>query len=346
MTDSAVQRFSTAEVPVGSRVPMWNAFGSETMCSLSVDPAGPEPFEASLCRTMVGNIGVGWMRTTAATCNGDSGRVGPWSAPMADAFLLRIQENGTSRVRHLGREFTCQAGEMIFIDATQPWQTSCCARMNLTMLKLPVERVLSLVPRPEAACGVRLGGKGPASLATSLLLSIKHGIECYPQGGWEQSYESILLDIVAVILRGAIEPEDSSIKGVNVRREACVFIERCLDDPDLSVAAIAKALGTSIRSIQRSFVEVGQTPSRYILDRRLAAAAERLKRSGDGGSRISDVAYSVGFSDLSYFTRAFRKKIGVSPREYKRGHSGRAGGDLNVLSGDLSDTGDYPSAIR
>jgi AraC-like DNA-binding protein len=34
---------------------------------------------------------------------------------------------------------------------------------------------------------------------------------------------------------------------------------------------------------------------------------------------VKAVAYTVGFNDLSYFTRAFKRQLGVGPREYQAG---------------------------
>lgn len=196
--------------------------------------------------------------------------------------------------------------------------------MNMTFLKVPAEQLLRLVPDPEAVCCVCLAGEEEKALAVSLLLSIKRAIALHPAGAWRDTYGPVLLDIVAVILGGAIEPADRSVKGADVRRKACAFIERSLDDPSLSVATIAEAIGTTARTLQRSFVEVGQTPRRYMVNRRLSVATERLRRSGEGTPSIASIAYSVGFNDLSYFIRSFRKKLGVSPREYRNGKFGRA----------------------
>jgi AraC-like DNA-binding protein len=35
------------------------------------------------------------------------------------------------------------------------------------------------------------------------------------------------------------------------------------------------------------------------------------------GRRIAEVAYEVGFNDLSYFNRSFRRRFGLSPREVR-----------------------------
>lgn len=63
---------------------------------------------------------------------------------------------------------------------------------------------------------------------------------------------------------------------------------------------------------QEQGVSFGQHLLRYRLDQ----ACERLAHSG---ALVKDVAYSVGFNDLSYFTRAFKRQLGVCPSEYQAG---------------------------
>jgi AraC-like DNA-binding protein len=79
---------------------------------------------------------------------------------------------------------------------------------------------------------------------------------------------------------------------------------------------VAQALGVSPRYVQMLFAEEATTPSTYILERRLERAAERLGREGLRQT-ITEIAFSVGFNDLSYFCRAFRKRFGAAPRDYR-----------------------------
>lgn len=57
------------------------------------------------------------------------------------------------------------------------------------------------------------------------------------------------------------------------------------------------------------------TPNEYIRTKRLALAAEML---ADGGRRINEICYAVGFNSPSYFSKCFKKLYGVLPTEYSK----------------------------
>ncbi|MDD3253593.1 MAG: AraC family transcriptional regulator [Lachnospiraceae bacterium] len=60
--------------------------------------------------------------------------------------------------------------------------------------------------------------------------------------------------------------------------------------------------------------ETGQTLTAYINNQRMVRAANRLEHTDD---TISAIAESVGFLDLNYFTKVFKKVIGVTPSQYR-----------------------------
>lgn len=60
---------------------------------------------------------------------------------------------------------------------------------------------------------------------------------------------------------------------------------------------------------------VGQTPVAYLCAFRLDAAAERLQASRE---TVTEIALECGFGDLSYFTKAFTKRMGCTPGAYRR----------------------------
>ena len=64
---------------------------------------------------------------------------------------------------------------------------------------------------------------------------------------------------------------------------------------------------------------LGVTPHQYLVRSRLRHAARLL---ADDGISVTDVAYDVGFGDLSNFVRTFHRAAGVSPTPVPRGIAG------------------------
>ena len=72
--------------------------------------------------------------------------------------------------------------------------------------------------------------------------------------------------------------------------------------------------GVATRTVHKAFAANGDTVSGYVNQLRLERAAEALLTSD---ASISTVAYSVGYRDLSYFNRRFRRHFGASPSEWR-----------------------------
>jgi len=84
----------------------------------------------------------------------------------------------------------------------------------------------------------------------------------------------------------------------------------------VSLERAARESGVSAFHFLRLFTRVtGVTPHQYLVRARLRHAARLL--AGDGPS-IADVAFEVGFGDLSNFIRTFRRAAGVTPRSFRR----------------------------
>jgi AraC-like DNA-binding protein len=76
------------------------------------------------------------------------------------------------------------------------------------------------------------------------------------------------------------------------------------------MAAVARALGVSARSLRRRLAEEG-TSFRDVVDSALGTLAKRLVQ--DEGRPIEDAAYAMGFSHPSAFHRAFKRWTGATP---------------------------------
>ncbi|MCW1830166.1 helix-turn-helix domain-containing protein [Enterobacter asburiae] len=93
------------------------------------------------------------------------------------------------------------------------------------------------------------------------------------------------------------------------------WIDKNIHQP-LSIKDIVRRSGYSTFYLQHMFKSVtGEPIARYIRRRKLGAAA-RLLRENDAG--ISDIAFGLGFEDISTFYRCFRREFGLSPGEYRK----------------------------
>lgn len=92
-------------------------------------------------------------------------------------------------------------------------------------------------------------------------------------------------------------------------------IEVRLAQKDLSLASFATARGVTVRHLQKLFEAEGRTFSDYVLERRLERARQLLLNTIVAPRPISTIAFDLGFGDLSYFNRTFKKRFGITPRE-------------------------------
>jgi len=83
----------------------------------------------------------------------------------------------------------------------------------------------------------------------------------------------------------------------------------------LRIAELARHVGLGVSRLEHLFRQQARVSIRtFIRDERLTAAA-RLLASTD--ERVSVIAFQVGFQDAANFNHAFKKRFGVSPREYR-----------------------------
>jgi AraC-like DNA-binding protein len=108
-------------------------------------------------------------------------------------------------------------------------------------------------------------------------------------------------------------------RGVRAARRAAILqaIESRSSDPDLSASTIAAELGITSRYVHRLLEETGRSFSQHVLDERLDKAARMLRDPRLQDRRVADIADAAGFQDMSYFSRAFRRRFGMSASDMR-----------------------------
>lgn len=97
------------------------------------------------------------------------------------------------------------------------------------------------------------------------------------------------------------------------RASKCVFDN--LSDSDYDREAFASDMGTSVSTLYNRLKELtGKSMANYIRDIRIQEACRIAKT--ERNTRVSDIAYRVGFRDAKYFATAFKRITGKQPKEY------------------------------
>lgn len=125
-----------------------------------------------------------------------------------------------------------------------------------------------------------------------------------------------LAAMAGLLLRTAVTRDAPDLAASEqVRQQTDAIIYEQATDPDLTPASIAAQLSISLRQLYRAF-NGQESPAARIRRRRLERAAEILATEG-GPGHVERVAVECGFASAEYFSRAFRREFGLSPRAYR-----------------------------
>ena len=125
--------------------------------------------------------------------------------------------------------------------------------------------------------------------------------------------------LIELSITGHNEDEETEQAGKDVRGDSAFIqkftqvVERKMDDPELSVEDISSELYMSrVQLYRRVKTLTGKSPVEMIRQMRLAKADKLLSETS---LNISEIAYRVGFSSASYFTKYYRDYFNKLPRE-------------------------------
>src|SRR3954468_14649817 len=101
-----------------------------------------------------------------------------------------------------------------------------------------------------------------------------------------------------------------------IKKVRSILDEQYRDPP--SVEELADAVALSASRLAHLFrAQMGMSIQSYVVERRLTMAAMLIVQSDE---RISQIAYSVGFRDVSNFNHSFKRRFAMPPRQYRARH--------------------------
>jgi signal transduction histidine kinase/DNA-binding response OmpR family regulator/ligand-binding sensor domain-containing protein len=113
-----------------------------------------------------------------------------------------------------------------------------------------------------------------------------------------------------------VQPKDITVTSVDERflQKVIAKMEEKISDSSFSVETFSIEIGMSRKNFHRKLVAlIDQTPNEFIRIFRLKRAAQLFEQKS---GNVSEIAYQVGFQNLSYFAKCFKEQFGVMPNEF------------------------------
>lgn len=207
-----------------------------------------------------------------------------------------------------------QAGRMALVDSTKPFRGIFTERTQVIQLRIPKKALSDRGFRLDLRGVIKLNVATPDVGAVGDLIFSMAKQAGATSAHMRRRQGEQLLDLVDILV------EDPSAllrarSGEATLFRAKRFIAQNLRNADLTATLIASEVGSSEVHLNRLFRTEGVSLMRYVWSCRLELAARLLKGCSRNHVQIQEIAYRCGFSTTAHFSRAFKDRYGISPRD-------------------------------
>jgi AraC-like DNA-binding protein len=310
LSDGATSfHFSTSGLPLHESGKSLRALYDRKLILVRLEPLPHRPFYADVTRRILPGLGIMSGRVCGLR------HVGP---PHGDDLFMFMSLAGCTISRNANHDVTLR-GDALCGRPEKVGQTlDHPSDVRFMALRLPRRALAPLVASIDDA-EMRIVPRDTAALRllkTYVCAASDDEVLSTPE--LQRLFVNHVHDLVALAL-GATADAAFLADGRGVRAARLHAIKRDvaanLGRGELTVSAMAARHQVTPRYIHKLFEGGGITYSEFVRDQRLSQAFQMLTNPRLANRTISSLAYEVGFSDLSYFNRIFRRRFQMTPSE-------------------------------
>lgn len=310
---------STTALPMCDRLPVWREVFGQTLVKLDIEPVKDAPFyaEGELCALP----GAAFASVTASpVCVTRTQR---HIADDAADMVFVVTADVPLHITQCGREHVLDAGDAIFLRGGESSVIRWNERAQFTNISVPVD---DLTPMLANRDDVSMTVVSRQNDVLNLLVGYVNLLQARKDPWLDKAGRlaaAHIRDLMATMIGGEPDHDISACEHGGVRaarlRGVKADISAHLCEPDLSIDVIAVRHGISPRYVRKLFQEQQTTFSDFVLSLRLEWSLRLLRSPEQTVCTITAIAQAVGFSDMSYFNRTFRRRFGITPSDFRHG---------------------------
>lgn len=234
-----------------------------------------------------------------------------------DVCFINLQIVGTGRTRQNDHVFVSSPFDIAVVDTTEEFEISHQTDFQLFSVEVPRAHV---PPALLAAGGCSAGrSAGHRELANALF---SYASLALLSGQRTLMPTSLISDHIRALLGcfsslNEIEEERSEQRGAKLSAMLS-YLDRHLVDECLSAETMAQAFDVTPRYVHKLFSATGKTVSEHLCEMRILRAKSLLAHAAGLNLSITELAFTVGFRDISYFNRRFKQLTELTPSEFRQ----------------------------
>jgi AraC-like DNA-binding protein len=287
-------------------------------CNFRVDiqPGVGDSIDCKLQVSLLGDI-------TMAVASGSSAEISRTRETLKDGYdglSLVIATSGRVLLRHEEQSIELSESQMGLGDMSVLCGTRMSDDCEAKAIRIPRSLLLAICPRAEDRLGLVLGSQAPIREAIARYHALAASLGPHTDLVGQHLMAQHLVDLVGLLL--GTDSDRTELATNRGRSAARLDLMRAdvmanLSRADLTIYSIARNAGLSPRNAQRTFERTGTTFTEFLLEQRLLLVRRLLLDPLNRWRKVSDLAHSAGFPDVSYFNRVFRRRFGVTPSDMR-----------------------------
>ncbi|WP_112313332.1 AraC family transcriptional regulator [Pseudogemmobacter bohemicus] len=304
---------TTEGVDLAGRSRHWHDTIARTYFPLDLTFRRPEAFDGVITSWQLGQVSLSRLTSDSLLYRRLPRH---FREPGPEEFLITIPARSEVRFRQGGKEIRANPGAFFIERSHEPYDFSHDDPADLWVMKISGDMLGGRIRAPDRFCSLEFDATNGAS---GFFTDMVHLIPARYDSMSEETRSTVgrqLADLLALAIQADDRVMQSGVSSVRAGHLMRIegFVRRHLDDPDLGPDTVAAGCGISVRYLHEVLRDTNTTLGAWIRDMRLMAAQEDLANPGDRRS-IGEIAWARGFPDQAQFSRAFRARFGMAPKE-------------------------------